>query len=321
MLGLLINPTSRRTRNHLDRIMAVASDRPPIHYHVTEHQDEITAGLSDLAARGVNVLAISGGDGTVSRILTSLFEDKPFDPMPLVAILPGGTANMTAGDVGFRGRVYDTLGRLRAWTEKDAGQPDFITRPVLCVQPGTDQPASHGMFFGAGAIVQGIEYTNANIHSRGLKHELSLGLGMLRSMWGIARQDPRFIQPTSMSICIDDKPVELPNNVVLLLVSSLQRLFLNMHPYWGEEDGKPLRTTIVHAPATRLIRTLPALLRGRPNRHLQPESGYRSHNIGQISLSFDGPFTLDGEIMHAQSDTGPVTVSNGGELTFLRIPH
>ncbi|GMR17146.1 MAG: diacylglycerol kinase family protein [Gammaproteobacteria bacterium] len=321
VLGLIINPTSRRNRKHLGRIIATAGNRPRIHYRVTEHHDEVSQGLSELAARSVNVLAISGGDGTVSRVLTHLLEERPFTRMPVIAILPGGTANMTAGDIGFRGSVHRAMRRLRDWIEQDAGSVRILRRPILRVQPGTDQPASYGMFFGAGAIVQGIEYTNANIHSRGLKHELSLGLGMARSMWGIARQDPRFIRPSGFAIGIDEQAVAPPQNVVLLLVSSLERLFLNMHPYWGEENGKPLHTTIVQSPATRLIRTLPSLLRGKPGRRLTPESGYLSYNVDKISLGFDGPFTLDGEIMHAHSDSGPVLVSNGGELDFLRIPN
>jgi len=321
VLGLIINPTSRRTSENLDRILAVARDGSPIHYCVTEQQEEVENGLSELAAKGVNILAIAGGDGTVSRILTCLLANKPFDSMPLIAILPGGTANMTAGDLGFRGSVRATLRQLRDWAEDRTGQPEFLQRSVLRVQHHSGQSPRYGMFFGAGAIVQGIEFTNANIHSRGLKNELSLGLGLVRSMWGIARQDPRFIQPTAMSIGIDDHPVEVLHSVVLLFVSSLERLFLNMHPWWGEENGRPLHTTIVHSPATRLIRTLPALLRGKPNSRLTPESGYRSHNVKKITLDLDGPFTLDGEIIHADGESGPVEVSDGGELTFLRALH
>ena len=105
----------------------------------------------------------------------------------------------------------------------------------------------------------------------------------------------------------------------LLLVSTLERLFLNMHPYWAEANGKPLHTTIVHSPAKRLIRNLPCILRGKANRFMTPASGYLSYNLEKISLSFDGSYTLDGEIMHARIESGPVTVSSGGEVSFLRI--
>jgi diacylglycerol kinase family enzyme len=319
VLGLMINPTSRRNRRHLDQIIKIARESPGTHFRITEKPDEVSKGLSELADRSVNVLAIGGGDGTVSRVLTHLLVEKPFETMPVLAILPGGTANMTAGDIGMRGTVLSALRRLRAWIDNDSGLAQLQCRPILRVQSGRDQPASYGFFFGAGAIVQGIEYTNAEIHSRGLKNEFSLGLGLVRSMWGISRQDSRFIKPTDIEIAIDGKPIDTSHNMILMLVSSLERLFLNMRPYWGEVNDKPLHSTMVYSPATRLLRNLPYLLRGKSHRHLSPQSGYVSMNIDRASLVFDGPYTLDGEISHARITTGPVEVSSGGELHFLRL--
>lgn len=320
VVGLIINPGSRRTGKRLDRILEVAHAGAGIHYHVTRHEAEAAKALSDLAAKGVNVLAICGGDGTISRVLTPLLERRPFDTLPLIALLPGGTANMIARDIGLRGPVDVALRHLRNWADEDLGEPVFVRRPVLRVSQGEEQAAHCGMFFGAGAIVQGIEYTNENIHSRGLKHELSLGLGLVRTMWGIARQDPRFIQLASMSIGLDDEPSGPPHDIVMLFASTLERLFLNIRPYWGTETDRPLRATIIRSPAKRLIRTLPALLRGKPNRNLTPEAGYLSHNVGRVNLHFDGPYTLDGEILHAHAGRGPVEVSEGGKLTFLTMP-
>lgn len=314
-----MNPTSRRNRKHLDSIRQIAASCPRVHLCVTESSAEVSAGLAELATRPVDILAISGGDGTVSRVLTHLIDEAPFAKMPLIAILPGGTANMTAGDIGLRGSVRATLQRLVDWQRDQSRASQVVCRSVLRVQPGEGLTPHYGFFFGAGAVVQGIEYTNENIHSRGLKNELSLGLGLVRSMWGIARQDSRFVQATRIGIGIDNKMIAEATDITLLVVSTLERLFLNIHPFWGEANGKSLHATIVNSPAKRLIRNMPALLRGKPNRHLSPHSGYRSYNLETISLSFDGPFTMDGEIMHARIESGPVTVSNGGELSFLRL--
>ncbi|MCZ6762242.1 MAG: diacylglycerol kinase family protein, partial [Gammaproteobacteria bacterium] len=195
ILGVLVNPRSRRNKKHLDEIIQAVSNCSKTHYRVADQPGDILKILAEFAAESVNVLAISGGDGTVSRVLTHLYAERPFEAMPVIAILRGGTANMIAGDVGSPGSVAPALQRLRLWIENGAGQIHLQSRPVLRVQPGGDQPDHYGMFFGAGAVVQGIEYTNENIHSRGLKSEFSLGLGLVRSMWGIARQDPRFIRP------------------------------------------------------------------------------------------------------------------------------
>lgn len=319
ILGVIVNPRSRRNKKHLDDISQAVRNCSKTHYRVADQPGDISKILAEFAAEAVSFLAISGGDGTVSRVLTHLYEERPFETMPVIAILRGGTANMIAGDVGSPGRVAPALQRLRRWIENGAGQIQLQSRPVLRVQPGGNQPDHYGMFFGAGAVVQGIEYTNENIHSRGLKTEFSLGLGLVRSMWGIARQDPRFIRPINISIGIDGNTVASPERFVMTLVSGLERLFLNIHPYWGEDNGRPLHVTTVSSPATRLLRNLPSLLRGKPNRFLSEDKGYLSYNVESISLDFDGPFTLDGEILHAKTKTGPVEINTAGELVFLRI--
>ena len=317
--GLLINRNSRRSREHLGEIVQLVDRCAHIHYRITDGPEEVSDALSFLAGQSVDLLAIAGGDGTISNFFTQILSEKQFESLPPIVILPGGTANMTGGDVGLKTNVLASIRRLCDWLELKSAQASMHSRSILRVKPGPCQSARYGMFFGAGAIVQGINFTNENIHSRGMKSELSLGVGLMRTLWGISRQDPRFFKPTNMTIGIDYQPHDPQQSVTLMLVSTLERLFLNMRPYWGEENGKPLHVSVIGNPANRFLRTLPSLLRGKPNRHLTPDMGYVSYNVDAISLNYDGPFTLDGEIMHAVGNDGPVEISNGGELVFLKF--
>ena len=72
---------------------------------MTHSPADIGPALEELAAREVSVLAINGGDGTGSAILGQLLESGLFKQPPLIALLPGGTANMNAGDIGIRGSL------------------------------------------------------------------------------------------------------------------------------------------------------------------------------------------------------------------------
>ncbi|MEE8107515.1 MAG: diacylglycerol kinase family protein, partial [Gammaproteobacteria bacterium] len=159
ILGVMVNPRSRRNKKHLDEITQAVANCSRTHYRVADQPGDVSKVLAEFAEHSVNVLAISGGDGTVSRVLTHLYAEKPFPTMPIIAILRGGTANMIAGDVGSPGSVAAALQRLCDWVESGAGQILLQSRPVLRVQAGGDQPDHYGMFFGAGAVVQGIEYT------------------------------------------------------------------------------------------------------------------------------------------------------------------
>jgi hypothetical protein len=121
-----------------------------------------------------------------------------------------------------------------------------------------------------------------------------------------------------MDITLDRQDILRGRPVVQLLITSLQRLFLGLRPYWGKEQNA-LHTTWIEKPTRKVLRSFPAVIRGRENRHVTPENGYFSHNADRIQLHMDGIFTLDGEMHPASREYGPLTISNGGTLEFLSI--
>lgn len=317
-VGLLSNPLSGRNRTQLQSIRGIVANQPGIHHRVTQSSGDVPAALSELADKSVGILAINGGDGTVARVLGCLLEDAPFDPLPIVVLLPGGTTNMDVGDVGLRGSLQDSAARLCRWAGSRDGRHQLLQRPLLRVVPGDGQPAVYGMFFGAGAIIQGIEYCRASLHTKGVANALGQGLTLVRSLWGIVQGDPRFAQPVTVSVTLDNGTPGPPEAQLLLLVSSLERLSLGIRPYWGREDG-PLHVSLVRQGAGHFLRNLPALLRGKPGRHTTVAAGYRSHNADRVDLEMDATWTLDGELHRAQRRSGPVAISASAPLTFLRI--
>jgi hypothetical protein len=102
---------------------------------------------------------------------------------------------------------------------------------------------------------------------------------------------------------------------MLAIVTTLERLFLGLFPFWGYESA-PLHFTALRSNPPYLLRNLPFLLRGRRTATSLPENGYYSHNAGKIELNLRGDFTLDGEIF--QADT-PLTIEPAGPASFLRI--
>ena len=322
-LGVISNPTSRGNRKNLSKIAALLAKQPGIQHRQTANSAAIRPTLEEFASHSVNVLAVNGGDGTVAAVLAQLLHDSPFEQPPRVVVLPGGTANMTAGDVGMSGKLLRAVTRLVEWTQGKQQDCQLLQRSVLRVQPSQQRAASYGMFMGAGIIMQGTEYAHKEIHSRGLGDQLSLGLGLLRTVWGWLRRDPQFYQPVRLGYALDpaqdDGAEAEEQDTVLLLVSTLHRLFLGIQPYWGDEAGS-LRLTAILDPAEHFLRAFPAVLRGRPNRFVNSQAGYLSHNARQhIKLYMDGSYNLDGEIFHARRAEGPVIISNAGEITFIKL--
>lgn len=317
-IGLISNANSRRNQSALARVESIVANHPHIHHRATRSEAEISSVLAEFSRLGVDHLAINGGDGTMSRVITRLLEDRAFADTPRILLLPGGTTNMNAGDVGMRGALPKSVAILARWANGAAVPDKVVTRPILRVAGASDGQVICGMFFGTGTIISGIEYCTEKIHTRGIRDELAPGLVALRTMWGIARREPYFSDPTSMDITLSPHAVFEQRPVVQLLVTSLRRLFLGLTPFWGNGAGD-LRCTWLEKPTRHVLRAFPGLLRGRPGRFVKPENGYHSHNTGSLQLAFDGTFVVDGEMHPASRDHGPLTISNAGLLEFVRL--
>jgi len=229
--------------------------------------------------------------------------------------LRAGTASMIARDVGVEGKPVAGLAKIRAWSigTGRSGHP-IHERPVLNVRQEADTESLCGMFFGAGAILRGIELCHGGMNPKGVRGELMPGLIMARLLLAFLTGNDKLLPATDMGIRLDEAPA-WQNTYLFALISTLERLFLGLHPFWGGEAA-PLHFTAVKAKPAHLLRNLPFLLRGRRTARVSPENGFFSHNVRQITLDFRGRFTLDGELFEAGA---PLTVKPAGPARFLRI--
>jgi diacylglycerol kinase (ATP) len=315
-IGVVINPLSGGNRNGLGDIRRIIDDHPQVVHCDVQTPQDVLAALGDFARREVDLLTVNGGDGTVQAVLTTLFHHQLFETQPLLAVLQSGTTSMTARDVGFSGSRVRSLKKLFHWAATGTGNPRVIDRPVLQVQaPGN--PTRYGMFFGASAIYQGIQYFHRKLNTKGLRGEVGPGLTILRFLWSATRWGSDCIPPVPVSVALDDNPPQQFDSLVVL-VSTLERLFLGLYPYWGSEAG-PLHYTGVRVGPRYLLRALPSILRGRSGTHGTPENGFYSHNAHEIKLSLAGGFTLDGQLYTPANQEEPTVVRYGGTASFLRI--
>jgi diacylglycerol kinase family enzyme len=315
-IGVIVNPLSGGNLSGLGEIRKAIADYPTVLSRDVETPEDIAAALSDFARKRVNLLAVNGGDGTVQAVLTNLFHHQPFKTLPMLAVLQSGTTSMTARDVGFSGSRVKSLRKLFKWGTTAEGEPQEIQRPVLQVEaPG--HPPRYGMFFGASAIYQGIQYFHSKVNTKGLKGEIGPGLTILRFLWAALSQRSNFIPPVPITVELDDQPPRQFDSFVVL-VSTLERLFLGLYPYWGRESG-PLHYTALRAQPQNLLRALPSILRGRQSSYATPQNGFYSNNAHEIKLNLDSGFTLDGQLYTPETRQEPTVVRYGGTASFLRI--
>jgi hypothetical protein len=314
-MGMVTNPRSGGNKKGMSEVREFLFQNPGIHHGEAVTPSELNAVLADLASQGVDLLVVNGGDGTVQAVLTALFGRSIFPRPPILALLRAGTASMIARDVGVRGRRPAALAKIRAWSIEAGRTGDLIhERPVLKVLQEDGTEPLCGMFFGAGAILQGIDLCHGSMNPKGIRGELMPGLIMARLLPAFLTGNDKLLPATDMEMRLDEAPARR-NTCLLALVTTLDRLFLGLHPFWGGEAA-PLHFTAVRVKPAYLLRNLPFLLRGRRTATASPENGLISHNVRRVTLDFRGRFTLDGELFEARA---PLTIEPAGPAGFLRI--
>lgn len=315
-VGVISNPTSGHNRDHFAAVETTLACCPGVIQHaVTGTPADIPAALARLAASRVDTLVINGGDGTVAAVLGAMLEGDAFPRPPTVIILPAGTANMTAGDVGLRGRLQPAVVRLCRWAASAAaGQMSGQRMQRQLMRLDMDGTRHYGMFLGAGAIIAGTEFAHREIHARGVRDDASLALSTLRTVWGVLQQDPAFSRPTRVSIRSDGAAAQ-EHDALILALSTLQRLSFGMRPFWGQKEG-PLKLTIVDRECRRFLPNFVSIIGGRPGRGARPDRGYYSTNATELHMDIAGPINLDGEVL---TPTGPLAVTATAPVTFLRL--
>lgn len=311
--GVLVNPESGRNRRHPRALAALRASHPALPWREAHDPASIAVALAELAGAGVDAVVIAGGDGTVQAALSVLFGNaSPFARVPRLAVAAAGTTNMIAGDVGLRGRPARALERLLT-TGTDGCA--LRHRHILRVDAGGGQAPVCGMYFGAAAIVSGIEYCTRRVHRLGLRGQLGPGLTLARFALAMARGQGALVPPLPLEVAIDGAPFT-PVDAWIVQATTLERLFLGLRPFWGS-GPQPLRYTQVRARPARWLGALPGLLRGRPGRRLTPARGYSSCNASRIQLRLRGRVVVDGEL-YAATPEQPVTVSDAGVAAFLQ---
>lgn len=291
-IGVLSNPLSRR---NLKRSREVAEFlvqcEGVVHVELFDFAS-LGSVLSKFSASGVELLVVNAGDGTVSAVLTEIYEHRVFANPPIVAVLPGGTSNTIAGDVGLRGDRVKSLRRLLAVVEREEVEAHVAVRRLIRIQYDPDRPARWGMFFGTASICDAITLHRRMFPQRWIPDPLAGALTLARVLGGLVVGRSGVLISHRIGVDLDGN-IEPATSYVVIIVTTLARIFLGSSPFWGVAEGG-LKFTSIRSPVRGLIRHAYRFLYGRDKDQL-PAATYHSASAERISLQMDGPFSLDGE--------------------------
>lgn len=314
-VGVLSNPSAGVQRSRTDRISALLARHPEVLHVRTRDAESVAPALGEMAQRGVDVIVLDGGDGTVQHALTQVMRDSLPGYRPWLAPLRGGRTNTIAGDLGAARNPVRGLTALLTEIESGRMAERIVERPVLRVE--IDEGVHYGLFLGFGMLHRAVRLVHEAFppgRSRG-----TLGAGVLTASLvlrsALEPQAGGILTPDDIEIVLDGQS-RGQMSLRLAMVTTLRRLFFGIEPFWGREPA-PLRVSLGEARVQRIGRVALGILRGRPGPFVRPENGYHSHNVHRLEARLDGGLILDGELF-APSPNRLVQVAASTDVRWLR---
>lgn len=320
--GLVVNPNSQRNKRGLPALRdAVRGYGDLIDYVELDGIETLGLTLRRFADAGLPLVAIAGGDGTVVASMNEYLLRQPNLPRPAIAILSAGMTNMTAADIGLKGRADKSLARLvkRFQRGEELWRSESLKRSPIVVSGGGMGAPQAGFFLGGAGIYQGIEYCRDRVHTMGLEagwaNAVTMASLLVKQLLG-----GRLLQGQSVAWRWDGGEKQ-SDSLCVVVATTLDRLVVGTRPFWNL-GRKPAQrngfsVTLVRKPGAAFWWSLPRLLYGRADRRLRIE-GCRSGEAKVLELWMDSPFTIDGQLFDCHA-TEPLKIELGHSFEFIRI--
>jgi hypothetical protein len=284
--------------------------QPNVHHFPITGAADLPPVIERCRGLGARTIAINGGDGTASLVFSALFA-RPMDPMPSIALLPGGKTNMTATRWGLGASKEEGIARLFDLRRRSLLDVNVETRPLLGVQNGPGQHPMYGAFFGAADVVEGILFCRRHLYPLplppGFSHASALGV----LTWRCLMQSG---QGSDVAVREFDTPLET-GRFFMIVATALDEMLLGLRP--SPADGPELSSSFHYMslrPGTgAALRAVPRFLR----RRIAPGRGLTVRRVQRLTLNFSGPYTLDGEIYTADR-AQPLVLEATKTLQFVR---
>ncbi len=310
-IGVVFNPKSRR--NARDPRASGRLARALGESGVVREASSIEALYriaTEFRARAVDVLAISGGDGTNTVTLTGFLDVYGDSPLPPIALLRGGTMNTVASSIGVKpGRPEKLLEKLVRTYASAKGEPlASVERHVLRVTPSHSGKTTYGFLFGAG-VVHGFlaEYYASGAPTPWVAlRTLLRGAGSAFTGGEMIR---RMAKPFRGSVVLDDGSRWEERDYLAVAAGTISDIGLGFQPFhrWAERRGA-FHALAIYATPAQFVAELPRIYAGRP---MRPGRTHEAVTTGLQLESARGAlaYMIDGDLHEAAATETPGQVA------------
>lgn len=307
-VGVIYNPRSHRNRGR-----DLLSDLAP-HIHIAQpgKKAQLPGALERFKERGIELLVINGGDGTVRDVLTA-GHDIFGEEWPVVAILPKGKTNALAVDLEAP-RDWSLQGAIDAFRQGRR----IRRRPIRIVSLDQSRRPMLGFILGAGAFTAGIS-AGQDAHRLGAFNSFAVAVttlwGALQSLFGTDRNPWR--RGVEMELLLGDNGVPMEHSGhgdsarrQILFASTLERFPAGLKPFGSLKKG--LKLAVMDKPVRHIFLLLPVILAGWSPSMLR-RNGLHQISAPWFELRLGDRFVIDGEAYPA----GRYRIEQGPELEFV----
>ncbi len=309
-IGVIVNPRARQNKRDpraATRLSRALGDHGVV--RIASTHEELARIAEDFRKLDIDVLGISGGDGTNGVTLTGFLKVWADEPLPPVAFLRGGTMNTVANAVGVpRGKPDGLRARL---IERYAARQ---RQPLQSVERHVLRVGDHYAFlFGTGAIQGYIrEYYRAAEPNPVWAAQL---LAHASASALVGGETARRVAPRWEGRVTFDDGASFPDRDYLAIAcGTVDQIGLGFRPFYRyDEAPESFHLLGITTTPFGCVSRLPAIWRGRPmgSRHALEKVARRAVLEARSGVN---DYMCDGDLFTRE---GPLELSTGPRVRIL----
>lgn len=308
-IGIIANPHSKLNkrdpwrRNLLGYIVGEQG-----RVEITNSLDDLRKVAADLRKKNIDILAINGGDGTVSQTITAFINAYENEPLPKIAILRGGTMNMLANNLSLSGTPEELLYRI---VDAYSASKTFDTIRLHALEV----EGHYGFLFGNGVAAKFLDIFYKN--KTGTLGVLSLILRLISSTINkgtlyreVLRRLPTRINAQERTLIFDS---------LLVMCSTVPKMPLGpvLFPDAGHDKHHIQCLSITELSKNAVLQLAKTIMLTKRQHNVSGQFQFCAQRI-DIESELNSLYTIDGELL-APRDSGKLSIRLGPEIEFIRI--
>lgn len=305
-IGIVLNPHSKQNRmrpEQMRKIAFIVGDKAACAQ--TQDFDHLERVAQEFKDRDIDILGISGGDGTNHKTLTTFIQVYGDRPLPKIAFLKDGTMNIIASSCGVRGSSERIIANLIYKYHEDVPFETMTLRPM-------NVNGHYGFIFGCGMIYRFMDtFYQQGALSPWLAAKIlarTVGSGLVNGRFAC-----KLFEKFDAEVWVDGKKWPF-QNYSSVFAGAVSQLGLNFKAFYLVEKypGCFHSIGISLLPRT-VIRHLPCAFLGKPSK----TPGLLEEPAKELVIKVAEPimFTVDGDKYGPVSE---IKVTMGPEITVIK---